>query len=80
MEDRLYLTELERDFLAARKEYLDQVEITTRLVEKNGDWEADALQSQCDQEETAFDRYSKARSIFLQAYAEAAAGTLRKAA
>jgi len=69
------LADLERHFLVARKEYLDQVEAYYTAGAKGWRAEEGYLKGQCELERFAFDRYSKARFKFLGAYAAAVTAT-----
>ena len=62
MPDLAYLSGLEREFYATRKEYLDQIEITTRLLNAAGAYDLETVKRQWDREVMALRRYQEARS------------------
>ena len=72
MFDRAYLSDLEREFYATRKDYMEAVENTTRLLKVEGAIDLAAFQQQHTVEQRAFLRYQAARSAFLRAIGEAA--------
>lgn len=67
MPDLAYLSGLEREFYATRKEYLDQIEITTRLLNAEGGFDLATVKRQWDQELQALHRYQEARSALQKA-------------
>lgn len=70
MRDHSYLTRLEREFYATRKGYLDQIEITTHLLNAEGGFDVATVKRQWDQELGALHRYQEARSTLQKALAE----------
>jgi hypothetical protein len=70
--DRAYLSDLEWAFHATRKDYMEAVENTTRLLKVEGAIDLAAFQQQHAVEQRAFSRYQAARSAFLRAIGEAA--------
>ena len=69
MPDLAYLAGLEREFYATRKQYLDHIEITTRLLNAEGGFDLSAVKQQWDQELGALHRYQAARSTLQKALA-----------
>ena len=67
MPDLTYLAGLEREFYATRKQYLDQIEITTRLLNAEAGFDLSAVKQQWDQELGALHRYQEARSTLQKA-------------
>ena len=72
MVDRAHLADLERAFYATRKDYMEAVENTTRLLKVDGAIDLAAVQQQQGHEQRAFQRYQAARSAFLLALGRAA--------
>ena len=72
MFDRAHLSDLERAFYATRKDYIEAVENTTRLLKTDGAIDLAAFQQQHADEQRAFQRYQAARSAFLRALGAAA--------
>ena len=69
MRDHSYLSRLEREFYATRKQYLDQIETTTRLLNAEVGFDLATVKLQWDRELRALHRYQEARSVLLKALA-----------
>jgi hypothetical protein len=70
--DRAHLSDLEREFHHARKDYMDEVENTTNLLKLDGAINLAAFRQQHSNEERAFQCYQAARDAFRRAWALAA--------
>jgi len=70
--DRDILSDLEREFYSTRKDYMEAVENTTRILKMDGPIDLATFQQQHASEQRAFKRYQTARSAFLRAIGAAA--------